>query len=90
MPELHIILDGDGALRDRDVNRMHIADNAKPITAILLKGGMASGEHSVSLVIELVDGTSVFAETSLALFLSAADAFRGRLAYEEAQRGRSN
>jgi chloramphenicol 3-O-phosphotransferase len=90
MPLLNIILEGDGALRDRDVSRMKIADNAKPITLVLLNGGMESGKHSVSLYIEMPDGSSVFAETSLALFEQAAAAFRGRLQYEEAQRARHN
>ena len=90
MPLLDIILEGDGALRGRDVSRMKVADNSKPLTLVLLNGGMESGMHSVSFYIEMPDGSSVFAETSLALFFGAADAFRGRLQYEEAQRGRHN
>lgn len=41
-----------------------------------LRGGMASGKPSVSMVFKLPDGKAVFAETSLALFLAAADTLK--------------
>lgn len=43
-----------------------------------MPGGMQSGKPSVAIVAELPDGTQVFSETSLELFLAAAAAFRAR------------
>lgn len=42
--------------------------------------GMASGAPSVAIIIPLPDGSVVFAETSLALFVSAADVLRAAYA----------
>lgn len=41
-----------------------------------LPDGMASGNPSVAMLVRMNDGRYVFAETSLVLFLSAADAMR--------------
>ncbi len=43
-----------------------------------LPDGTTGGKPTVALRIDLPDGSSVVAETTLALFLSAADALRGR------------
>lgn len=71
---LSIILEGDGALREH-AGRI---ENAKLTKVIALAGGMASGKPSVALVVETPDGRAFLGETSLALFLSAADAFKAR------------
>jgi hypothetical protein len=51
-------------------------NNAPFIEAVLIDGGMASGAASVILRMKLPDGKVLVAETSLALFLSAADVMR--------------
>lgn len=56
---------------------IHVAENGV-IGVGGLAGGMTSGKPSVVLVIHLPDGRSVMAETSLRLFLMAADALRAR------------
>jgi hypothetical protein len=43
-----------------------------------LEAGMASGRPSLAFCFTLPDGRVVLAETSLVLFLAAADAFRAR------------
>jgi hypothetical protein len=72
---LNIILDGDGKFP-------HLAKAAsrpvKELTVTSLDAGMKSGDPSVAFVVELVDGSYVFAETSLKLLLTAADALRAR------------
>jgi hypothetical protein len=44
-----------------------------------LEAGMESGDPSVAIRIDLPDGTSVITETSLRLFLTAADALKAKL-----------
>jgi hypothetical protein len=75
VPRVTIIPNGDGAWPDI-VGRVdyHLGNDAKPIQIALLKAGMASGKPSVTIRIDLPDGKVVLAETSLALFLAAAEA----------------
>lgn len=47
------------------------------LTITSLAGGMGSGAPSVGFVFDLPDGRYVIAETSLALFLAAAQALKG-------------
>jgi len=75
MPYLQIVLDGDKSAPEMAGKVIHHVQSFK-ITA--LKGGMTSGRPSIGLVIPLEDGSFVFAETSLRLLLTAADAFRIR------------
>ncbi len=79
MPAMTIILEGDNAwpdLREKPEEQVIHLQNTIEVTA--LEGGMASGRTSVAFRFELPDGRSVLAETSLALFLSAARAFQIR------------
>ena len=46
------------------------------MTITSLSAGLQSGKPSVAVVIDLPDGRYVMAETSLALFLTAADALK--------------
>ncbi len=72
-------LNGDGAFRDwaeRDI--IHLANGAPPVRIAGLAGGMKSGAPSVAMGLELPDGRVVVAETSLKLFLAAADALRAK------------
>jgi hypothetical protein len=81
MPALHLILDGEGAwpdLAEAEAVVIHLADDAKVDLAGLARG-MQSGKPSVAFRIDLPeDGHIVIWETSLALFLSAADAFKAK------------
>ena len=83
MVALTIILQGDNAwpdLAQRIVagQVIHLGNNAPAIQVAALPGGMTNGGTSIMLRIDLPDGRVVLAETSLALFLAAADAFRVR------------
>lgn len=73
MVALTIILEGDGVLRGRKVED---AEGELIVTA--LEGGMASGNPSVGIAVERPDGSWLLAQTSLKLFLTAADAFRAK------------
>lgn len=74
---LHVILDGDGCWPD-------IADKAVvhpkgEIQIAYLRGGTVDGlSPTVAIRIDLADGRVVFAETTLALFLSAAQLFEAK------------
>ena len=77
MPRLDIILEGDGAFKDVDPKKL--AHTTEPIRIAALEGGMESGKPSLVIGCFLPNnGGCVIAETSLALFLSAADAFKAR------------
>ncbi len=78
---LDLKLDGDNAYPDlagRSETVIHLGNDAPPIGITALEGGMASGRVSVMLRLDLPDGRVVLAETSLRLFLLAADALRAR------------
>lgn len=77
MPMLSIILNGDGAFAH--VPPEKLGHTTEPITVAALEGGMASGKPSICIGMFLPnDGGCVVGETSLALFLAAADAFKAR------------
>ena len=79
MIALTLKMEGDGAWPDMSEK---LAEGkvlrSESIEMAVLKGGMASGKPSVAIRIDLDDDSVVFAETSLALFLSAADAFKAK------------
>lgn len=77
MPAINIILDASGMVNDIPPGK--IAHTTEPIRIGGLEGGMQSGKPSVAIAAILPNGGGcVLAETSLALFLSAADALRAR------------
>jgi hypothetical protein len=82
MPSLRIVLDGEGAfpelaqLHEQGL-LIHLTDDAD-IAVTSLAGGMQSGDPSAAFVFRLPDGRAVFAETSLRLLLTAADALKSR------------
>lgn len=81
MPLIRINLVGDGSWDDlagKQDQIIHLGNDAPPIGVWALAGGMTSGKPSVAIRFDLPDGKIVIAETSLALFLSAADALRAR------------
>ena len=79
MPVMTLNLDGDGAFEDwKDLDMIHLGNEAPPIRVTVLPGGMASGKPSVAFGFRLPDRRVVVAETSLALFLSAADVMKAK------------
>lgn len=66
-------------LRERG-DLLHVTDSMR---VGALPGGMTSGKASVAISFFLPDGRPVIAETSLALFLAAADALRARYGENE-------
>lgn len=72
---MSVILDGDGCwpdLQDKKIIR------AIGLEVAALQGGMKGGSPSVAFRINLEDGQTVIAETSLKLLLAASDLFRAR------------
>lgn len=83
MIALDIILDGDRAWPDLKGKIgtdqvIHLGNDARPIGVAALEGGMTSGKPSICFRFDLPDGRTVLAETSLALFVTAARAFVAR------------
>jgi hypothetical protein len=81
MPYMNIILDAENAwpdLKSKPADQVISVDN---FHVAMLAGGMASGAASVAIRIDLPDGRTVIAQTSQALWDSAARAFRGRLEF---------
>lgn len=81
MPALNIHVDGEGCWPDLAWTVGQ--DGPKTLTTAIvsvacLPHGMLSGAPSVTIRLDLPDGTVALAETSLALFLMAADAFVAR------------
>lgn len=77
MPSLNIILQ-EPAWPELAEPGAKVVFTHLPIGVTGLAGGMESGKPSVALRVDLEDGTAVVAETSLALFLTAADALKAR------------
>jgi hypothetical protein len=75
MIPLSIILDGDGCWPDL-VGKETINTTVDAVAT--LPRGTESGKPTVTVRINLPDGRVVLAETTLGLFLSAADAFKAR------------
>lgn len=74
LPVLEVNPHSDGVWPDLDPAK--IRHTTGPIFVAGLAAGMKSGAPSVAIRISLPDGTTVLAETSLSLFLTAADALR--------------
>jgi hypothetical protein len=75
MPSARIVLEGDGHFAELQGRKIHRVEH---LTIAGLEGGMASGAPSVALVAVLPDGSAFFGETSLKVFLTAADALKAR------------
>jgi len=72
----NINFDGDNFFKDFDKSKITEAKGLHTIT--VFEGGMSSGRPSVAFVSEMGDGTFVYSETSMNLFLSAARAYEAR------------
>ena len=81
MIALYLFLDADGMLNGTPPEKIIVAE--KDMKIGVLSGGMISGKPSVSFGIELADGRVVFAETSYALFMTAAKAFAARYGWPD-------
>lgn len=86
MESIHIIFDGDGALKDL-LPKLVAGDVVRVSGGRMLRlaGGMTSGRSSIALVVDLPDGKVLVWETSLTLLASAARAFEARDAMEREQ-----
>lgn len=85
MNEIKVILEGDGcwpdlAEKEKEGKFIHLPDPQMQIAA--LSKGMTSGKPSISIRFELPDGKTVMAETSMRLFIAAAEAFKAKYAQE--------
>lgn len=82
MVAIDLNLEGDGIWPDlRGKHVIHLTDGST-IGIAALPGGMRSGRPSVAIRIDLDGQRVVFVETSLRLFLAAADALRARYGQE--------
>jgi hypothetical protein len=70
-----VVLDGDGCWPDIQDNKII---RAVGLQVAALQGGMKGGAPSVAFRIDLEDGQTVIAETSLKLLLTASDLFRAK------------
>lgn len=76
MPTMSVILDGDGCWPD--LKDKQFINLESPIEVAGLPAGMTSGKPSVSFRFTLPDGTVVIAQTSMALFQTAAKMLEAR------------
>lgn len=81
MPAMHVILEGDAAWPDvaqlaEQGKLIHLRETPWSLAALAM--GMRSGRTSIALRLDLPDGRTLIAETSLGLLLGAARAFEAR------------
>lgn len=76
MPSIVLRLDGDGSWPDLKNKTVHHVQT--DIAIVALPHGMRSGKPSVAIRVDLPNGEVVVAETSLALFLTAADGLKAK------------
>lgn len=79
MIETKIVLDGDGRFPELQGRKVHTC-RIHSITG--LPGGLKSGRASAAVIIDLPDGSVVFAETSMRILLCALRAFQARYGHE--------
>lgn len=80
MPELKINLEGDGLLAG--VPPDMVVNIETPVTITALDGGMESGRPSVAIIADLPDGRKVFIQTSMIMFVLAANAMRAKYQHQ--------
>ena len=77
--EMIVYVEGEGVWPDLAGKEViHLANDAPPIQVAALSAGMVSGRESVAIRMDLPDGRVVVAETSLRLFVQAADVLKTR------------
>ncbi len=72
---MRVILDGEGCWSDLSGKKVL---RATDLQIVSLAGGTTSGAPSVAFRIDLENGQTVVAETSLKLLLTAADLFKAK------------
>lgn len=79
MLAMDIKLDGDGQWPDLadGKRKVHRVDDGI-LRVVTLKGGLKSGNPSVALRLDLPNGETIIAQTSVRLWQQAAAAMRGR------------
>jgi len=78
MPVIKLDLEGKGAFADLAESQQVVVHLTGQFIIAALDKGMTSGRPSLALRFDLDDGTVVIQETSVAAFLTAAAAIRGR------------
>lgn len=81
MVSLKLIMEGDGAwpdLAERLARSIGEIPQTEDLEIAALRGGMSSGKPSIMIRFNLPDGKVALGQTSLALFLSAAEAFKAK------------
>jgi hypothetical protein len=76
MPLLDLHIEGEGMLNDIPLDKIINIEDTVRIGG--LANGMSSGKPSVGIAAVLPDGRAVLVQTSLQLFLMAADALKAR------------
>lgn len=72
--QLAIVLEGDGAFKEF-AGRL---ERASLTHVTCLEGGMNTGRPAVGFLVQTEDGHALFCETSLRIFLTAADMFKAK------------
>lgn len=75
MTELIIVPDLEGYWKGSPPK---VLEATAPVVIGGLEGGMATGNPSVGIIVEIEPGLAVFAQTSLKLFLAAADVLKAK------------
>ena len=79
MPTIHVILEPEEHWSDLlQKNVIYLGDEAPPIEIVAMPGGMASGQTSISMRLDLPEGQVVVVETSLEQLARAVQAIQAR------------
>ncbi len=73
MPVIHIALNGDGALKEINPDKMIPIPEDGAWTIGVLEKGMKSGRDSIFIAFEMPDGQTIVAQTSAAAFFAASN-----------------
>lgn len=85
MPELSIILDGDGCwpdLHGKPPEQVKWDSHVGVPSIARLPMGTVQGNDSVAFRVDLPNGDAIITQLTMKLFLAAADAFRARMEME--------
>ena len=81
MIPLEIVMDGTGILKDVPADKF--IETRSKVTLAALPRGTAKGKPTIAIIFELPDGTTVMAQTTMALFHAAAKAFAARFGWQD-------
>lgn len=80
MVSMEVIFDGDNCWPD--LSEMEVVVATAPIRMAALRGGMVSGKPSVTVRVDLPDGSVVLAETTMVLLMGALRLFKAEFGEE--------